>query len=85
MSDEYIGAIKYLRQATHLPLKDAKHIVDLVQARLTAQDLAPITAQMDELRRETERHRTAMAHLILMVDYFVAHPEAYAAWKEAAR
>jgi hypothetical protein len=77
-----IEAIKYLKAETKMGLGDAKKVFE----HLETIHLSTLqTPQMRELKEAQDRaacYQEDMHALIRMVDYFVAHPAEYEAWKQ---
>lgn len=78
--DSKIAAIKIARDAHPMTLADGKIIIEALEASaVVAED--PLVADIKKMRNEAECYREDLHTLIRLVDFFVAHPDQYAAWK----
>jgi hypothetical protein len=78
-----IEAIKYLRNETRMGLGDTKKIVEHIEALYIDTLQAPQLAELKAAKYRAETYETDLHTLLGLVDYFVAHPAEYAAWKAA--
>ncbi len=85
-----IEAIKHLRNEwpehfnRELELREAKTIVELVEPFIFNEGDELRQDELNRARARVASYMDAMHMLLRLVDYFVAHPEEYASWKEAS-
>ncbi len=84
-----IEAIKELRRAwpalfggVTISLKGAKLIVDTIAPFVVDTNMESAERCVREAQARAECYAADLHNLVRLVDYFVAHPEEYARWKE---
>jgi hypothetical protein len=78
-----IEAIKTLRQKFNCDLKVAKETVEHIETIYLDHLKAPENNEIRAAKYRAETYQADLHTLLGLVDYFVAHPAEYAAWKAA--
>jgi hypothetical protein len=78
-----IEVIKYLRQKYNWSVLESKMVIEHIEALYLDALQAPQLAELKAAKYRAETYQTDLHTLLGLVDYFVAHPAEYAAWKAA--